>query len=122
VTITGIISYLILIVNAFIIALAFHILTIASGILTTEVDNAIMLYRDTTQMGRIPIDIYKEPVSWIITFVIPVGIMMTFPAKALMGLLSLQALVAAIIISSLFLLGSLKLWKYALKNYTSPSS
>ena len=116
------ISYLLLIINAFIIAMSLHILVISVGVLTTEVDNTIMLYRDITQMGRIPVDIYREPLSFLITFVIPVGIMMTFPAKALMGLLSWQFIAISILISAIFLITSLQLWKVSLKNYSSIST
>lgn len=122
ITLFGAFAYLALIINAFIIAMSLHIVVIAIGVLTTEVDNTIMLYRDLTQMGRVPVDIYREPLSWIITFVIPVGIMMTFPAKALMGLLSWQFILIAILISGIFLVSSLGFWKFSLKNYSSIST
>ena len=122
VTLFGVFAFLALIINAFIIAMSFHIIVIALGVLTTEVDNTIMLYRDFTQMGRVPVDIYREPMSWIITFVVPVGIMMTFPAKAMMGLLSFQFILISVLISGIFLVLSLNFWKFALKNYSSVSS
>jgi ABC-2 type transport system permease protein len=92
------------------------------GILTTAVDNMIMLYRDLTQMGRFPIEIYHEPLRGILTFVIPVGIMMTFPTKALFGLLSIQGISIALALGlGLFVL-SMKFWQYSLKQYSSASS
>ncbi|MBI2327293.1 ABC-2 family transporter protein [Candidatus Curtissbacteria bacterium] len=122
--ITGlsIISYLLLIANALVIAMALHILVISVGVLTTEVDNTIMLYRDITQMGRIPVDVYREPLSFLITFVIPVGVMATFPAKALMGLLTLQFMMISFLISGILLAASLAFWKFSLKNYSSIST
>lgn len=114
--------YLVLLLNAFIIAVSFHIFVLAVGILTTEVDNTIMLYRDLTQMGRVPVDIYLQPIRGILTFVVPVGIMMTFPAKVLLGLLSPLTVFISIILASLFLLLSLRCWHFALKHYSSASS
>lgn len=122
ISLIGIILYFFLIVNAFIIALAFHIAVLGIGILTTEVDNTIMLYRDLTQMGRVPVDIYREPVRGIITFIIPVGIMMTFPSKALMGLLSFNILLFSFLFGGAALFLSLKFWNYSLKHYQSASS
>lgn len=122
ITSSGIILYLLLIICSEIIALSFHIAVLAVGILTTEVDNTIMLYRDLTSMGRFPVDIYREPISWIITFVVPVGIMMTYPAKALMGLLSQTSLIIAVSISFIFLFLSFKFWRFSLTRYTSASS
>lgn len=122
VTLIGVVFYLILILNALFIAASFHIMVLALAILTTEIDHAIMIYRDFTSMGRLPIDIYREPFRSFVTFIIPVGIMMSFPTKAFFGLLSLSGIIFALIIS-LFLFGfSLLLWRYALRQYTSASS
>jgi ABC-2 type transport system permease protein len=118
----GILGYIFLVVNALLIALAFHIIVLSLAILTTEVDNAIMLYRDLTQMGRVPIDVYTQPIRSVLTFAIPVGIMMTFPAKALMGLLSFQSIVIAGGVGIAFIYLSLKLWQYSLRYYSSASS
>lgn len=122
VNLTGIILYFLLVANAFVIALAFHIFTISIGILTTEVDNTIMLYRDITQMGRIPVDIYLDPVRSILTFAIPVGIMMTFPPKVLMGLLSAKLIIFALLFGITFLYLATSLWRYSLRHYQSASS
>lgn len=118
----SIITYVLLIISALVIATAFHIFVIAIGVMTTEVDNTIMLYRDLTQMGRFPVDIYREPISWFITFVIPVGVMMTFPAKSLLGQLSTGLAILSPVIAFIFLFLSIKFWKFSLSKYTSASS
>ncbi len=111
--------YFLLVINSLLIATAFHIAVLALAILTTEVDHTILIYRDMTQLGRFPIDIYKEPIRGIFTFIVPVGIMMSFPPKALFQLLSLNIIIIAFLVSSLVLIGSLKLWDIALKKYQS---
>lgn len=118
----SVVIYLLLVVNACMISLAFHIFVLCLGVLTTEVDNAIMLYRDITQMGRFPIDIYKEPLRGFLTFVVPVGIMMTFPAKAVTGLFSLQLVCLSFVIGITLLAVSILCWRYALRHYASASS
>ena len=122
ISVVGIALYILLIFNAFLIATSFHVLVLAVGILTTEVDNTLWLYRDLTQMGRVPVDIYHEPLRGILTFAVPVGIMMTFPSKALMGLLSIQAVAIALLVGSVLFYLSFKFWKFALKHYSSASS
>lgn len=121
-TFIGIITYLVLIINALWIAMSFHIMVLALAILTTEIDHAIMIYRDFTGMGKLPVDIYGEPLRSFVTFVIPVGIMMTYPAKALMGLLSIYGIFFAVLFSVIIFLSSIVLWRYALRRYTSASS
>lgn len=122
ITLVNTFVYLALLANAVLISFAFHIFVLGIGILTTEVDNTILLYRDLTQLGRVPVDIYREPFRGVITFVIPVGIMMTFPAKALLGLLSPFFILVSIIFSTILIYLSLKFWKFSLKSYQSVSS
>lgn len=115
----NILLYSLLVLNAFLIAIAFHIFVLATGVLTTTVDNAILLYRDFTQMGRVPVDIYHEPLRSLLTFALPVGIMMTFPAKAFLGLLSTEVIILSFLIGIILLFLSIKFWRFSLAHYTS---
>ncbi len=118
----SVILYFLLVLNALFIAISFHIIVLTIGILTTRANNAIMFYRDLTQMARVPVDIYKEPLRSVITFIIPIGIMMTFPVKALIGLLSLQGIVVSFAVAGILFFVSLSFWQYALRRYSSISS
>lgn len=122
VTAVGVMAYLALLVNGLIIATGFHILVLALAIVTTEVDHAIMIYRDLTMMGRVPTDIYHQPIRAILTFVLPVGLMMTVPAKAFLGLLSPWTVALSLVLGFLFFVLCLKAWRYALTRYSSASS
>lgn len=121
-SITGVFFYLLLLLNAMLIATAFHIFVLSIGIVSTEVDNTIMLYRDLTQMGRVPISIYSAGVSFILTFVVPIGIMITFPVQALIGTLSPQFILISFAFGIGFLSLSLLSWRMALRHYSSASS
>lgn len=114
--------FFVLLASAFLIALAFHIVVVAIGIIALEVDHTIMIYRDVTQMARFPIDIYTQPLRSILTFALPVAIMFTVPAKALMGLVSFPIILLSLLLTTCFLLLSLRLWRYALTKYSSASS
>jgi ABC-2 type transport system permease protein len=111
--------YALLLINSFLIGLGFHILVLALGILTTEVDHTIMIYRDATRLGAFPIDIYQEPVKSFFTFLIPVGVMMTFPVKGLLNLLSWPLLIISLFSGIGILIISLSVWRLALKKYQS---
>lgn len=122
VTPLAVLIYIFLVLNGFLIAIAFHICVLALGVLTTEVDNAIWIFREITQLGRVPVEVYREPVGTLLTFVVPVAIMISFPAKALMGILSWQWVIWAMAFSGMLLLLSYQLWRFALKRYASASS
>lgn len=115
----NLVGFVILFVNAVWIATSFHIIVLALGILTTDVDHTILIYRDMTSLGRFPMAIYQEPIKSIFTFIIPIGIMTSFPPQALLGSLSLSYYLVAFVISSILFYCALSLWKYALKRYQS---
>lgn len=118
-TLLNIILFGILMVNGLLITTAFHIVVLALGIFTTEVDHTIMIYRDIARIGALPVDIYQQPIRFFFTFILPVGIMMTFPVKSLFGQLSPYLVVISILISTILFTFSLYLWNSALKKYQS---
>lgn len=121
-TVINIVLFLIFLVNGFLIATALHILVAALILLTMEIDQGILIYRDISSLGRLPIDMYKEPIRFLATFVLPISAMVTLPAKALMGIISLEGLLYSFFFTGLILFLSLKTWKKALREYTSASS
>ncbi|MBI2022115.1 ABC-2 family transporter protein [Candidatus Daviesbacteria bacterium] len=114
--------YLLLIANGLIIAAAFHIFVLGFGITTTSIDHLVLFYRDMSSMLRIPVDLYTQPIRLILTFLIPLGLMITLPAKALMNLVSPDFVIVSFLIGSCLFWLSLKYWNFCLKQYTSASS
>jgi len=114
--------FLILFFASLLIGFAFHLFVCAVCVLTTEIDHLVWIYRDLTAMARFPTDIYRGLVGFVLTFVFPVVLLITFPAKGLMGLLSFDKVALAILVSVLTVYLSLKFWYWSLKRYTSASS
>src|SRR5438094_67098 len=77
--------YALLMFNGMLIAMAIHIAVAALAVLTQEMENTIWLYRDLMALGRFPSDIYTQPMRGIITYVFPIAVMISFPAKAYLG-------------------------------------
>src|SRR3990170_3413178 len=121
-TTVQVLLYLFLLINGLVIATAFHIAVLSLGIITLEIDHTIMIYRDLTNLGRFPIDIYREPLKGLLTYLIPVGIMITLPAKALMGLVSPGGIVVSFVLGVVSLFLALRYWNFALTKYSSASS
>jgi ABC-2 type transport system permease protein len=114
--------FVLLLLNGLLIATAFHIAVLAMGIITLEIDHTIMIYRDLTSFGRFPVDIYKQPLQGILTYLVPVGVMITFPAKALMGLAGPVGIISAFLVGIIAMFAALRFWSYALTKYSSASS
>lgn len=118
----NLIIYILLIVNGLMIISALHIMVMSFGIVTSEVDHAVMIYRDIENMARFPINIYQQPLQGILTFLIPIGIIFTIPAQALMGILSWQMVAISFALGAFFFWLSFKTWGKAVKKYSSASS
>lgn len=118
-TLINILVYILLIISGLTIALSIHILVLSLAVVTTEIDHAVMIYRDLSGLGRMPIDIFKSPLKEFLTFLIPVGIMMSFPVKALLGLLSPELIVYSCAFAIILFYLSTRLWDLSLKNYSS---
>jgi ABC-2 type transport system permease protein len=114
--------FVLLLINAFLIATAFHIAVLSLAIITLEIDHMVMIYRDLTSLGRLPVDIYKQPLQGFLTYLIPVGVMITLPAKAIMGFVGPAGILTAFLVGILAIFISLRFWNFALKKYTSASS
>lgn len=114
--------YVLLIINGLVVATAFHVAVLSLGIITLEIDHTIMIYRDLVSLGRLPIEIYKQPLKGILTYFIPVGIMISLPAKSLMGLVTPIGVLGSFIFGAGLFFLSIRFWNFALKHYTSASS
>lgn len=117
-----ILLFLLLLANSLIVAFSFHLFVCAVCVLTTEIDHLVWVYRDLTNMARFSTDIYPPAVQYVLTFTIPVVILMTIPAKALLGILSWPMMVVSLAIGGLALWGAWRFWHYALSRYSSASS
>jgi len=118
----GWLVFLLLFGASLLLGFAFHLLVCSVGILTTEVDYLILVYRDLTAMARFPTDIYQGAVRFFITFIFPVVLLMAFPAKGLLGLLSFRNTAVAFIVAVFSAWLSLKFWYWSLRHYSSASS
>ena len=117
-----VILYVLLLANGLLIATGFYILVLSFGILTFEVDHTAMIFRDMASLGRLPIEVYRQPLRSFLTFLIPLGVMITLPSRVLMGIISPLSVVGSCALGIVFLYFSTKIWSFALTKYTSASS
>ena len=94
----------------------------ASAFWFVKIDNMQELFRALWDTARFPISAYSGMLRALLTFVLPVAFMTTFPAQALLGSLEPGTLVTAIgMCAALFFL-SMQFWRRAIRNYSSASS
>lgn len=114
--------YFALLLNAFCISTAIHILVLAIGVITTEVDGTVWLFRDVLRLAQWPMTLYFEPLRTILFYIIPVGIMVTMPAHALLGMQSQEGILLSFALGVGSLIVSMRFWHWSLRQYSSASS
>jgi ABC-2 type transport system permease protein len=113
--------YITMTLNGLLIAFAIHVAVASLAVITQELDNTIWLYRDLMTLGRFPSDIYAAPMRGLLTFVMPIAIMISFPAKAFLGRLSPLWIAHAFLMAAVSVTFALAFWRFANKKYTSVS-
>lgn len=97
-------------------------LVVCTSFWFVRVDNLSYLLRSVLDAGRWPVGFYRGGLRFVLTFILPVGLMTTWPALALRDTLAPAALVMALAMAVLFT-GVARLgWRSALRHYSSASS
>jgi ABC-2 type transport system permease protein len=86
------------------------------GILFTWVFDGIF------QMARYPLGLYPGWTRFLLTWIIPVGVMTTVPAQALTGNIPVMTLLVFFLFASLLVIGASFLFQVGLRRYASASS
>ncbi len=95
------------------VSLAFHVV---------KVDNLTYAFGAVFDAARWPSSVFRGVVHVLFTFVIPLAVMTTFPAEALLGRGTAAQLGGALFAATVALLLSRAVWSRAVARYTSASS
>jgi ABC-2 type transport system permease protein len=87
-----------------------------------RLDNLIYLLGAIFDTGRWPVAVFPGIWRLFFTFVIPVAVMTTFPAMALLGLVHLRQIAGTLLGAAILLVIGRLVWRAALRSYTSASS
>ena len=101
---------------------ALWILCAAASFWVVRLDNLMYLLGAIFDTARWPVQVFPGAWRFIFTFIIPVAIMTTYPAKALLGTLDASAALATLGGCVALLIVSRMVWRTAIRSYTSASS
>jgi ABC-2 type transport system permease protein len=98
------------------------ILCAAASFWVVRLDNLTYLLGSIFDTARWPVQVFPHLWRFVFTFVIPVAVMTTYPAMALLGRLDAQTALATIGGAIALLVISRLIWRSAIRSYTSASS
>jgi ABC-2 type transport system permease protein len=87
-----------------------------------KLDNFTELFYGFYEAGRYPVTIYRGAIRALLTFVVPVAFITTFPAGALLGRLDQGTMLLGIGLALALFILSNRFWNFALRHYSSASS
>lgn len=98
------------------------ILVISIAFRAVRVDNLRYLFEAVFDAARWPASVFKGALAFVFTFVIPLALMTTYPARALLGTLGGEQVVGSLVGAALFTMLSRAVWSRSIRGYTSASS
>jgi ABC-2 type transport system permease protein len=95
------------------------IITVASAFYFVRIDNLSQLFSAVFDAARWPADVFRGALRVVFTFVLPLAVMTTTPAEALLGHLRPATFVGALAGAVLALIASRLVWTRSIARYTS---
>lgn len=117
-----VLSAMLLFGNAVVLLYSMWIVTVSAAFYVVRVDNLSYLFGAIFDAARWPASIFRGATRFVFTFIIPLTLMTTYPAEALLGRMQLMPMLAALAGGALSFALSRRLWLGAIGRYTSASS
>jgi len=113
---------LLLLASATLVLYSLWILVVSAAFFVVRVDNLSFLFASIYDAARWPVSVFRGLLRVIFTFVIPLALMTTYPALALLGKLGPTLGAQALGVSLLFAVIARVAWLRSIGHYTSASS
>jgi ABC-2 type transport system permease protein len=113
---------LVMLVAGLMVLYSVWIFVISAAFWVVRLDNLAFLFGSVFDFARWPVAIFKGAWRVLFTFIIPLGLMTTYPAEALLGALAPGTAVLAGLGSIAFATVARVVWTRSIARYTSASS
>jgi ABC-2 type transport system permease protein len=87
-----------------------------------KIDHMQELFRAVFDAARFPVNAFDGAMRFILTFVLPIAFMTTFPAQAVLGRLDTHTMWTALFVALISFVLSALFWRRTVRNYSSASS
>jgi ABC-2 type transport system permease protein len=114
-------SFLLLMIASCVLLYALVLTLLALSVVLVGADDLGTVSFSVVELSRFPVQAYREPLQTVLV-VVPVAMLTTLPAQALLGRLHPSMLLAAPVVAALALTLASLLWRRALRDYTGASA
>lgn len=116
---TGVIVAVLLLILATALLYSLWILIVSTAFIVVKVDNLTYLFGSIFDAARWPATVFRGALKYIFTFVIPLAVMTTFPAQALLDRVEWDTLGFSVLGSLGFVALARIVWLRSIRFYTS---
>lgn len=114
--------FALLLSGAAVIVYSIWVLMVTTAFWFVKIENITELFMAVYETGRFPVSVYPAWIRGILTFVLPVAFITTFPAAVILGRFDTGLLIWAIVLAVALFVISSRFWNYAVRRYSSASS
>ena len=107
---------------ALLVLYSIAILVVSIAFFAVRVDNLLYLFQSIFDVARWPSSIFRGVLAVLFTYVLPLALMTTYPALALLGRLRLGTAFGALGGTFVFAAFARTVWSLSIRRYTSASS
>ena len=118
-SVAGVALSLVLLIAATIILYSLWILTVSAAFYVVRIDNLSYLFNSIFDAARWPASVFRGAMRFVFTFVIPLAVMTTYPAEAMLDRLPPHAAIGALIGAAFAFVLSRLIWLRSIGRYTS---
>jgi ABC-2 type transport system permease protein len=97
---------------------ALWIMVVSLAFYVVKIDNLSYLIVSTFDAARWPASVFRGALAFVFTYVIPLALMTTYPALALLGRIRLVEVTTAVVVALAFLVLSRAVWLRSVRAYT----
>jgi ABC-2 type transport system permease protein len=112
----------VLLVAAAMVLYSLWILVISASFYVIRIDNLAYLFSAVFDAARWPVQVFRGVWRFLFTFVVPLALMTTYPAMAILGTLEVEVALLSLGGALVFAALARALWRAAIGSYTSASS
>lgn len=121
-TVANLLWFLLMFAAALVALYAIWMLLMTMSFWFVKVENLTFLFSSLFDTARFPVQVYRGWLRKVLTFLVPVAVLTTFPAAAFVGKLTGQEALVSVLMAAVLFTGARLYWKKALRYYSSASS
>lgn len=115
----GVLQMAVLVGAAVWVLYSLWILIVSAAFYVVKIDNLTYLFTSLFDLARWPVTVFRGALRVVFTVLLPLGLMTTYPAEALLGRLDVTTLLAALAGSAVFAVAARLVWLRSIGHYTS---